>query len=96
MTFFVGLSYNSFFNVNDYRGSFATREAALKELGTSVTILPHEVRGDYQYPNKIYVASRYSRRGDLFDFVGLFAGFNLAAQAAGEPNLILEVDPPQN
>lgn len=96
MKLIASLSYNSFANVNDCTDLFTSIYAAQEKLGSNARFLECDVRGDYKYPNDIYVADRYVAGADLWDFVGLFADYNSAAQAAGEPHHIRCVKAPQN
>ena len=62
-----------------------------KENGGEIE--PRIVIGKVAEPGKVFVASEYHSGSDLFWFLGLYGNFDLAEQAAGEPNEVRSIEP---
>ena len=76
---------------------FTTQEKAEEYINRSSVstdkIEFQHVNGNYKSPDTVYAAHTYLKEHDIFYFIGLYADYDSAEHAAGDPNSILGLKP---
>lgn len=91
MKFYVLIS--NFSKAKDALAIFSNEKEANNILkrsdSTAYSIEEHEVKGIYNYPDKVFAAHKYNKKWDVYEFIGLFSDFEEGKIASGKPNLVL-------